>query len=520
MEGRSSVRGRGRYRQLSWDQAGDEPGPSFGRRQRRPPWLLAVVLVLAAGLVFTLRNLLVHVPQPAAVRPLSTALAQATPVLQATGGTSLSVARSPLPVPSVVVGSLGAVTSTTASMVTPARSDESLPGLLSPLSPVSTAITITYWEQEADEGAALLDQLAGDFMHANPGIQVQRVHLRSSNQLQEEFSDLAVTGRGPELARGANDLATGFLASGALQPAGHLFDAAFLAQFFPGALSSTVVSGTLWAVPDNYGGQLMLLYNKKLVTEVPASTGAWIDQLKTLSDDGKGHYGLVYNLNEPYWLIPWIAGFGGWPLDASDHPDLYNQAVVDALAFVHDLKYVQHVLPPEATYDRAAELFRAGNAAYLIDGPWNFDSYRAAGMEVGIALLPRVSQTGLEPVPLTTSTDWFFNRNLSGLRLEAARRFVAYMTGEAAQTMWLEKLGRLPSNRQIAQRDVVQSDSLLFGQLQQLARGRGVSPAPAMLCVLQAMRPGLEGVMADAISPTDAALQMEQGAKACMTGGS
>jgi arabinogalactan oligomer/maltooligosaccharide transport system substrate-binding protein len=282
-------------------------------------------------------------------------------------------------------------------------------------------------------------------------------------------------------------------------------------------LSAAVISNTIWAVPDNYGSHLMLLYNKKLVQDVPADTRAWIDQLKTLTDAANGQYGLVYNLNEPYWLIPWIGGFGGWPLDQNDRPDLYNQAVIDALQFAHDLKSVQHVAPESATYDSAAALFKAGKAGYIIDGQWSLDDYRAAGIDLGIAQLPRVAATGFYPVPLTAGKYWFFNTNTTGPQLEAARHFVAFMTSAAAQQKWLEGLGRLPSNQAAARSEYIQKDPSLSAETMQLSKGRGISPTLAMLCVLDAMRPSLERVMSDTLSSSDGALKMQQDADGCLS---
>ena len=105
--------------------------------------------------------------------------------------------------------------------------------------------------------------------------------------MREEFTALALAGQGPELLRGANDLTAPLVGAGTIRPAGALYDGAVLGQFFPGALSAAVISDTVWALPDNYGSHLMLLYNKKLVQDVPVDTRAWIDQLKTLTDRGE-----------------------------------------------------------------------------------------------------------------------------------------------------------------------------------------------------------------------------------------
>jgi arabinogalactan oligomer/maltooligosaccharide transport system substrate-binding protein len=495
------VSGRKRqYRELSWDQPDEELGPSFRRRRRRPQWLLVALVVVAVALVLAQRSRL-----SLGVRQL--------PFVSARAGPPAATPTQAIP----TVGSAAAFPQLAITRTLPATRT-AVSDLFSPLGLVTEPITITYWEQESDEGAALLDELAASFMAANRGVRVRRVHFLSGEQMREQFVSLALAGQGPDLVRGANDLTAPLVGAGTVWPAGSLYDSTFLGQFFPGALSAAVISNTVWALPDNYGSHLMLLYNKKLVQEVPADTRAWIAQLKTLSDPASGQYGLVYNLNEPYWLIPWIGGFGGWPLDQNDRPDLDNQATIDALQFVHDLKFIQHVTPVTATYDSAVALFKAGKAAYVIDGQWSLDDYRGAGIELGIAPLPRVTETGLDPVPLTAGKYWFFSANSAGPRLEAARRFVALMTSPSAQQTWLEGLGRLPSSQLAARSEPAQKDPLLAAEILQLGKGRGIPPAPVMLCVLQGMRPGLEVVMSGAASPTDGALKMQQGADGCLSG--
>ena len=128
----------------------------------------------------------------------------------------------------------------------------------------------------------------------------------------------------------------------------------------------------------------MLLYNKTLVNQVPADTDAWVRQLKTLTDPANGQYGLVFDTTESYWLIPWLSGFGGWPLDAQEKPALDTAEMVEALWFLHDLKFQDKVMPEKADYQAAFDLFSQGKAAYIVDGMWNLDRYSGLGVDLGV----------------------------------------------------------------------------------------------------------------------------------------
>ena len=121
-------------------------------------------------------------------------------------------------------------------------------------------------------------------------------------------------------------------------------------------------------------------------------------------------------------------------------------------------------------------------------------------------------------MPLTAGKYWFFNTNTAGSHLEAARRFVAFMTSADSQQKWLERLGRLPSSRAAAQSEFVQKDPMLSAEILQLGRGRGLPPAPAMLCVLQgdASRSGKRDVGYSCHPPTELSRCSRMQTAACL----
>jgi arabinogalactan oligomer/maltooligosaccharide transport system substrate-binding protein len=241
----------------------------------------------------------------------------------------------------------------------------------------------------------------------------------------------------------------------------------------------------------------MLIYNKQLVAQVPADTNGWLAQLKTLTDPAKGQYGLVYDLKEPYWLIPWLGGFGGWPLDEASRPTLATEPMAHALQFLHDLKWVHKVVPPDANYASAFDLFRSGKAAYVIDGAWNLDRYHGAGVDLGVTALPKVSETGLFPSPLTLGKYWFMSKDVKGPQLDASVKFVEFMTSAQAQESWASKAGRLPSSKEAAGSEVIAQDAIKLGSVDQLSKGRGLQSVPEMYCAWDAMRDPLAGIMDD-----------------------
>ena len=376
-------------------------------------------------------------------------------------------------------------------------------------------VTITYWETDTDDADVLLDELAAEFMKANPAITVKRAHY-SYDDLRNEFRAKSFNGQPPELARAPGEFAGPFSELKIVRPLDEIYSKDFLDQYLTGALAGATTQGKLWGLPDNYGNQLMLLYNKALVTDVPSNTDAWIVQLKTLTDPATPQYGLAYPLNESYWLIPWLAGFGGWPMDATDRPALDTVEMANALQFLYDLKATHHVVPEKADYDAAFDFFRQGKAAYIIDGTWNLDRYTDLGIDVGAAPLPVVSATGLKPASMATGRYWFISDKANGAALDAAARFVEFMTATDAQGQWLAKMKRLPSNREAGQSELIANDPILAGAMTQLRVARGVPPALDMACVWSGIDAHLSEVMAGARTPENAAAAMQADAETCI----
>ncbi len=416
-------------------------------------------------------------------------------------------------------------------------------------SPTSSGpITLTYWEEDSNAAVVLLDALAAEFMQANPDVVVSRQHY-GYDELRNQFRAAAFNGEAPAVVRAPGEFAGPFGELDIVKPLDELFSAEYLDQFSSGALGGATVLGKLWGLPDNFGSHLMLLYNKALVSQLPANTDDWIVQLRALTDAANGQYGLVYPIAESYWLMPWLTGYGSWPLDAQGRVTLDTAEMIEALWFAHDLKYQYGVMPGNTGYEAAFETFAQGRAAYIIDGVWNLDRYQGLGVDVGVTVLPKISQTGLAAAPLATGRYWFISEASTGPELDAAARFIEFMTSAEAQQRWLADLRRLPSVKQpellwdavsartdgepqaadaapdeqtIAASNADSNadsivDSLMAGILAELRVARGVPPTLEMACVWQGIGAYLPAVMAGQLSPDDAPPQMQAQAEACVT---
>ena len=377
-------------------------------------------------------------------------------------------------------------------------------------------VTINLWtkEGEADGGLQYVQALADAYTAAHPNVTFV-VTNKEVETLREDFQTASLANAAPELLWTVSDHLGPFTTADLIQPVDKLVD---LGKYVGSATDAVKTpDGKTWGVPIANGNHLMLLYNKKLIAAPPKNTNDMIKVAKELTrdlnkDGMPDQYGLVYNLNEPFFFAPWLGGFGGWPLDGTK-PTLNTQAMIDALQFVQDLKFVHKIVPLECDYDAADSLFKEGKAAMLINGDWSLAGYQTDDVkkkvDLGVARIPMVSKTGRWPSPMTSGIYFMLPEYLEGDKLQIAKEFVQYCSSPDVQLMFLNKYKRLPALASALDSPLIKADPVLSGSADQMVVGKPMPTVPEMRAAWDAIRPNQEAVMAGKMAPKDAAKAMQ-----------
>lgn len=384
-------------------------------------------------------------------------------------------------------------------------------------------MTFTLWTKEGDTSSgahADIIELSKEFMKTRPWLSIEIVSY-GVEDLRQNFQAAAFAGQGPDLLWTVSDHAGPFVAMDIIKPMDEIFDAEFLAGFVRPGLEVVELEGKTWGVPISVGNHLMLLYNKKLLPEAPQNTDEMIKVAKelTIDFDNDGmpdQYGLVYNLNEPFFFAPWLGGFGGWPLDGVT-PTLNTPAMVGALKFVQDLKLVHKVVPVECDYDAADSLFKEGKAAMLVNGDWSISEYQSpevkANVDLGIARIPLISETGLWPAPMTSGIYFMVPEYIDEEKVAVVKEYIEFISSDEVQIHFLEKHMRLPATATALDHPSIATDPLLKGSADQMVVGKPMPTVPEMRAAWDAIRPNQEAVMAGMMTPEAAAKAMQEAAE-------
>ena len=251
-------------------------------------------------------------------------------------------------------------------------------------------VTITIWHDKEDEVAAALqaelDQLAPDIV----------VNLERKDGLTDS---LKMVGNDPNVAPDmyffAHDKIGVYAEMGILAPITDFIDEETLNQYLPMTIEAATYKGEVYQLPL-YFETLLFMYNRLYMSddEVPQTTEELYSYMQETTQGG--HYGFVEQHSTAYYAAGWLHAFDGYILNEAGEPGLNDPNTIKALEY--HKKFVE-LMPTEGEYATVNTLFREGKAHSTIGGPWLVPTAREAGIDLGIAPMPTVDETGKQIAP-------------------------------------------------------------------------------------------------------------------------
>ena len=370
---------------------------------------------------------------------------------------------------------------------------------------------ITIWHQMRVDERVILQSQIEKFMLTHPKIKVEQVY-KETEEMRSGFIIAAVAGQGAEIVYGPNDNIGVFSSVDIILPLDTLFDKKFISQFNPKAL--TYYKNHLFQIADKLGNHLALVYNKKLLKTPPKTTDELIEIGKKLTkdfnNDGKiDQYALVWNYTEPFFFILFYTGFGGWVMDDEFNPTLNNYSMVRALEFMRNLRDSAKIIPRESDYQIADALFKDEKSAMIINGDWSWSSYVKAGIDIGVAPLPIVNETGLNCAPMISPKGYSVNKNISNEKLIIVKELLEFLLNEENQLEATKLVSTIPTQKSLYSNPYFTNNEIMVNSQKQIDLGRSMPIVPEMRAIWDAMRPHYQAVLNGAKSPKQSANDMQ-----------
>ncbi len=254
------------------------------------------------------------------------------------------------------------------------------------------AATITIWHDKEDEVAQVLQE---ELEKLEPEVHVV---LEKKSDLTEA---LKVVGNDPNAAPDmyffAHDKIGVYAEMGILAPITDIIPEEELNRYMDMTLEAATYKGEIYQLPIYYE-TLLFLYNRLYMSEedVPKTTEELYAYMQEKTKGG--HYGFVEQHSTPYYAAGWIHGFGGYLINEDGEPGLNSPETIQALEY--HKKFVD-LMPGETEYATVNTLFNEGKAHATIAGPWLIPTVKASGMDVGVASMPVIDETGAPVSPYT-----------------------------------------------------------------------------------------------------------------------
>jgi maltose-binding protein MalE len=373
-------------------------------------------------------------------------------------------------------------------------------------------IRITIWHQDRIDIRRILHRQIDRFMQIHPEVMVEEL-FKETEELRSGFIIAAIAGQGPEIVYGPSDQVGPFEVMDIILPLESLFDSTWLSHYDPRGL--TWYKGHLYQVADKLGNHLTLVYNKKLVPVPPATDQELIEIGKRLTVDTNGdgkpdRYGLAWNYTEPFFFIPFMTGFGGWIMDSTGAPTLNSNGTIEGLKFIKALRDVYHIIPNEADYEIADILFKDGKAAMIINGDWSWAGYRNAGLDIGVAPLPKIVSTGIWCGTMVSPKGFSINANVTGEKKRWTIELIKFLMAPENQLESTRELFTVPTHKQTRADAFVRDNEILRNSLLQIDHGTPMPVVPELRAIWDAMRPPYQAVLAGTKTPEQAAREMQE----------
>lgn len=324
----------------------------------------------------------------------------------------------------------------------------------------ASAVEIEYWQYVFETRVKAMDKLISNFEAQYPDIKVKQVTFPYADY-QTRVVAATLAKKGPDVLQLFYGWTDQFVKGKVVQPLNvQVFPhEAIEKDFFP-IVTAMKRNGEYYGLPTAVRS-LALFYNEDLFkasgVEAPPQT---LDELvaiakKIAQHDAGGNLttaGMTLDMagqDHHWWREVLVRQFGGMPYSDDNKKVAYNdEAGQKALAFYTGLQTNEKV-GMSGFMDEGQAAFRAGRAGMTIDGTFRLGAFKSIeGFSWKVAELP-ANGDGVR----SNYASYFANgigSGSKGEKLEAAQKFLQYISSPEAMDIWLAEVGELPARRDVA----------------------------------------------------------------------
>ncbi|MBU1537302.1 extracellular solute-binding protein [Myxococcota bacterium] len=305
---------------------------------------------------------------------------------------------------------------------------------------------LVIWHSYIGNEADALKKLVAKFNATpaiNKGFRLEMLFVSFSN-LPDKLTNSLPRGQGPDIFIFGHDRLEDWIAKGLIAPVDYYMTPMELGDFSPkSTIDSLIRNKRLYALPLT--AKTLGIYYRKLPNG--EDVGARIEKLQqenrwTMEEfinlatsltrkcpwRGSRCYGLGYQADDSYHHSPWLHAYGGEILSPAGEPSIVTAEGIAAASLAYRLagNHDGAVVPPELSYPLMADMFKTGEIAMVISGPWFMSGLDAKEVPFGVTTFPTVKGNRANPY-LTIEAVYMSSRTPNKEVAASAMRFLASM---------------------------------------------------------------------------------------------
>jgi arabinogalactan oligomer / maltooligosaccharide transport system substrate-binding protein len=303
---------------------------------------------------------------------------------------------------------------------------------------------LVVWEDKDKSG--WLEKVAADF-EKEYGIKIEYKEVEMASKLRDQLRLDGPAGTGPDIVTLPHDQIGQVVTEGLITEL--KLDKEVTEKFSQSSIDAQTYDGKVYGLPKS-SETPVLIYNKDLMAEAPKT----MDELYTFSKDfTKGeNFGFLALWDNFYFAHGIIGGMGGYvfnnnngTLDPEDI-GLNNKGAVEGTEYIQKW-YTEGLFPNGIIGENGGSamdgLFTEGKVAAVMNGPWSFQPYKDAGINIGVAALPTLPN-GEHVKTFMGVKGWHVSAYSKNQ--EWAVKFLEFITNDENAKYRFEQTAEVPTN--------------------------------------------------------------------------
>ncbi|GAB4575391.1 MAG: extracellular solute-binding protein [Anaerolineae bacterium] len=348
-----------------------------------------------------------------------------------------------------------------------------------PLQAQDDVVTIEYWQYNFPARVDAMNMLIEQFEAENPDIRVIHNSDIAYDNFRDELAAAAPAGVGPDVVTLFYGWIPSFVDAGYLVPLPQdEFPHDWIESYFSPMVAESKFLDEYWALPTAVRS-LALFWNKDLFEAAgldPEQPPTTLDELVEMAQqltvyDDSGNKDILNIVSEGFavgmtsqdhhWFREvLVRQFGGVPYSEDNRTVMWNSPE-GCEAFTYLTRFeVEYKTGSDDLFTNATDAFVNGNEALHIDGSFRLGTIARNNPDLnfGVAELP----AGPDGERHTFGSYWTHGITRRAAaderRMEAATRFLKFITSAEAGSLWVEIVGELPAQLEAAQDEDLLAD--------------------------------------------------------------